>query len=193
MITITEGTTISFTLTAEHAPAKKPLRQLNDKEMKNTILTLGLLLIFSQVFTQKRVEKESSGWTAVYSHDEYGKPASGSIERLLDGLRKGYSIKIGWSWTRQIGDSTVTLEHFAEPIFLTIIQKKNVSAVINPHPLLKSYIDIGRQQFDNPKNIWQCVLTTQGTFNAIVYDQTTGELIRDWPQRQKMTWYLEYP
>ncbi len=161
--------------------------------MRSIILALALLAITCQVFSQKFTKSAGSGWASVYSHDENGNPTSGEINKLLEGLRKGYSAKIGWAWTRQIGDSTVTLEHFAEPIFVTIIQSKNVSAVINPHPLLKSYIDISKQQFDNPKNIWQCVLTTQGTFNAVVYDQTTGGVVRDWPQRQKMTWYLEYP
>jgi len=161
--------------------------------MKTVIIILSLTVLMNHVCAQKQNMKVSSGWTAVYSHDENGKATSGAIDQLLDGLRKGYSIKIGWKWTRQVADSTVTLEHCAEPIFLSVIQNKHVSAIINPHPLLKSYIDINKQQFDNPKNIWQCVLTTQGTFNAIVYDQPSGELVRDWPQRQKMTWYLEYP
>lgn len=126
----------------------------NLKKMRRFILTLALMTWISQVYSQKRTEKQFSGWTAVYSHDENGKVTSGTMSELLDGLRKGYSAKIGWAWTRQIGDSTVTLEHFAEPIFLTIIQQKDVSAIINPHPLLISYIDIDQQKFDNPKNIW---------------------------------------
>jgi hypothetical protein len=149
-------------------------------------------LVVNLSFSQKPKGK-TAGWTAVYSHDEMGIASSGSIEKLFEGLRKGYSLKISWHWTKQIGDSMVTLEHFAEPIFVTIIQKKYVSAIINPHPLLKSYIDISKQEFDNPGNLWQCILTTQGTFNAMVYKSTTGEKIKDWPQRHKMTWYVEYP
>ncbi len=160
--------------------------------MRYIILTFAVLTFSHQLLGQKQSDNYS-GWTAVYAHDENGKPTFGTIETLLNGLRKGYSVKIGWSWTRTISDSTVTLEHFAEPIFVTLIQEKNVSVIINAHPLLKNYIDIGKQHFDNPKNIWQCVLTTQGTFNAIVYDQSTGALVKDWPQRQKMIWYLEYP
>ena len=161
--------------------------------MKTILATITLLTVYATCPGQKKDNEHRKGWTAVYSHDENGKATSGKITNLLDGLRKGYSLKIGWSWTRQMGDSAVTLEHFAEPIFLSIIQTKNVSAIINPHPLLKSYLDISKQEFDNPSHIWQCILTTQGTFNAIVYNQTTGEVVRSWPQKHKMTWYLEYP
>ncbi len=134
-----------------------------------------------------------SGRTSVYSHDENGNALSGSKEELLDGLRKGYSLKVGWGWTRTLGDSSVTLEHFAEPIFTTIIQKKHLSIVIQAHPLLKSYLAIDQQEFNHPDDFWQCVLTTEGTFNAQVSKRSTGELVRHWPQRHRMNWYLEYP
>ncbi len=81
----------------------------------------------------------------------------------------------------------------SEPLFLTIIQEKNVSVVIDAHPLLQSYIDIDSQRFGIGGHIWQCVLTTKGSFNAQVHNRSTGELIRDWPQKHKMTWFLEYP
>lgn len=152
-----------------------------------------LLLLFISVNGQKADSKRLKGWAAVYSNNEKGEPTQGNIQDLINGLRKGYSVKVGWSWSRKIGDSTITLEHFAEPIFLSILQESHVSMVINPHPLLKNYIDINKQEFDNPNHIWQCVLTTQGTFNAIVYKQATGEMVNNWPQRHKMTWYLEYP
>jgi hypothetical protein len=162
-------------------------------KLKSLIISAALLFLFCfNSFAQKEKAKPA-GWTAVYAHDENGTPTSGNIKQLLEGLRKGYSVKVGWSWTRQIADSSLTLEHFAEPIFVTIIQQKNVSVIIEPHPLLKSYISISQQEFDNPANIWQCVLTTTGSFNAMVYSRATGEAVKNWPQKHKMVWYLEYP
>jgi len=159
--------------------------------MKISLLFVSLIL--HNVSVGQSPVVAGKGWTAVYSHDENGKATFGEINTLMDGLRKGYSLRTGWSWSRQLGDSIVSLEHFADPIFVTITQRKDVSIIINPHPLLKNYLDINKQEFDNPDNIWQCVLTTKGTFNAIVYSQTNGEVIKNWPQRHKMTWYLEYP
>ena len=81
----------------------------------------------------------------------------------------------------------------ANPIFLTVIQEKDVSAIIDMHPMLKSYIHAENQVFDDTGHFWQCVLTTQGTFNAQVYHRAGGNMIKDWPQRHRMTWFLEYP
>ncbi len=134
-----------------------------------------------------------SGWKAVYKHDEYGNPLEGSMDSLIAGIRNGYDLRVGWGWQRERGDSVLRLEHIAEPLFLTIIQEKDVSIVIDAHPLLTSYIDVGKQKFGEGGHIWQCVLTTKGEFNAQVHDRSTGELINDWPQRQRMTWFLDYP
>lgn len=135
----------------------------------------------------------SSGWKAVYKHDQQGNSLEGSINELIQGIRNGYDVRVGWGWEKEVEDSLLRLEHMAEPLFLSIIQEKNVSIVIDAHPLLKSYVDLGSQSFGDGGHIWQCVLTTQGTFNAQVHDRTTGELLKDWPQRHKMTWFLEYP
>jgi len=135
----------------------------------------------------------SSGWTAVYRHDPDGKAVEGDLNRLIDAVRQGYAIRIGWGWQRHRDGRTITLEHIATPVFLTVIDETHVSAVIDPHPLLEGYADIARQKPADPGQIWQCVLTTTGEFNARVFNWETGAVIRDWPQRQRMTWFVEYP
>ena len=137
--------------------------------------------------------KTESGWKVVYKHDEYGNPMEGSIDSLIAGIRNGYDLRVGWGWQRELGDSILRLEHMAEPLFLTIIQEKNVSIVIDAHPMLASYIDIGNQKIREGGHIWQCVLTTKGEFNAQIHNRSTGELMKDWPQRQRITWFLDYP
>ncbi len=139
------------------------------------------------------LEPAESGWKSVYKHDEKGQPIAGDIDSLIQGIRNGYDVRIGWGWERQLGDSVLRLEHVATPLYLSVIQDKNVSAIIDPHPLLESYIAIDKQTFGEGGHIWQCIMTTRGTFNAQVYDRVTGQLIKDWPQRHKMTWFLEYP
>ena len=133
------------------------------------------------------------GWRSVYKHDGNGKLLEGSMDSLIAGIRNGYDVRIGWGWQRQLGDSLLTLEHVAEPLYISIIQGSDVSAIIDPHPLLKSYIAINEQAFSEEGHIWQCIMTTKGTFNAQVYDRSTGKLVKDWPQNHKMTWFLEYP
>lgn len=135
----------------------------------------------------------ASGWTAVYRHDSDGQRVDGDIQHLIDAVRNGYAIRIGWGWQREIGGRTHTLEHIATPVFLTVIEEEHVSAVIDAHPLLERYPDLKRQKLAAPGQVWQCVLVTTGEFNARVFDWQTGANVRDWPQRQRMTWFVEYP
>ena len=138
-------------------------------------------------------EPSKAGWSAVYKHDENGQAIEGSLDSLISSIRNGYDVRVGWGWEKEISDSLVRLEHMAEPLFLTIIQETHVSVVIDAHPLLASYIDIDNQKIGEGGHIWQCVLTTKGEFNAQVHNRATGELMRDWPQKQRMTWFVEYP
>jgi hypothetical protein len=157
------------------------------------IVLLHAFLFGSQLHAQTGLKISPRGWVAVYSNDENGEATAGSKTELINGLRAGYALKVGWGWKRMIADSLVSLEHFASPVFTTVINEKDVSVVIDPHPLLKSYFQIDQQTFADSVQQWQCVLTTRGTFNAIVFSPKTGEKIKDWPQRHKMVWYLQYP
>ncbi len=164
--------------------------------IKTTCCLIGAILVLScnqHVQEPAYSENVQSGWRVVYKNDENGKPVEGNIDSLISGIRNGYDVRIGWGWEKERGDSTLRLEHVAKPLYLSIIQDKNVSAIIDPHPLLQSYIDIDRQAFGEGGHIWQCVMTTKGTFNAQVYDRSNGELLKDWPQNHKMTWFVEHP
>ena len=158
------------------------------------VFFIGLFLSCNQA-TQNSTDLRpiESGWKSVYQNDENGNRLAGNIDSLIAGIRNGYDVRIGWGWEKAVADSVLRLEHMAEPLFLTIIQEKSVSAVIDAHPLLKSYFDVNNQTIGEGGHIWQCVLTTKGTFNAQVHNRSTGELIKDWPQKHKMTWFLEFP
>lgn len=158
-------------------------------------LILGLTILGSCQTPEKAPanDKQAVGWTAVFKNDKEGNPISGNIDSLVAGIRNGYDLRVGWGWERQLGDSIMRLEHMAPPIYLSIIQEKTVSVIIEAHPMLQSYLDAGNQKFGEGGHFWQCIMTTNGSFNAQVYNRSTGELIRDWPQRHTITWFLDYP
>ena len=161
--------------------------------MKYLILLLGIYCFFNSCTPTPPENSLPTGWQAVYQHDPQGNPIMGSKEQLIEGIRQGYSLRIGWGWERERADTMLRLEHVADPVFVSILQEKDVSAIIDIHPLLQSYYQIDQQSFREGGHLWQCVMTTKGTFNAKVYDRTTGDLLRDMPQRHRMTWFIEYP
>lgn len=162
--------------------------------MKKWIVFLPLLLLWTcQDASKKITVAASSGWDLVYKHDKNGQTIAGDKTQLIDAIRHGYSVRVGWGWERMRDDTLIRLEHMAEPIFLSIIREQDIAAVIDAHPLLENYLDIQQQTFREGGHIWQCVLSTTGTFNAKVYHRATGELLRDLPQRHHMSWFVEFP
>lgn len=141
----------------------------------------------------KKELPELGGWQKVYVHDKEGKGVFGEKQKLIDAVRQGYSVRVGWGWQRELGDSTLRLEHMAAPIFLSIIQEETVSAIIDGHPFLESYVHVDKQEFRDPHQLWQCVLTTKGTFNAKVFDLSSSSTLRDLPQQHRISWFVEYP
>ncbi|MEO1053094.1 MAG: hypothetical protein AAFX87_20840 [Bacteroidota bacterium] len=163
---------------------------------KTLLLTLGVFLtaistaLITSGTNETTVPKE--GWRPVYKHSNEGDVLWGDKDALLDAIRKGYDIRIGWG-AKGKKDATIRIEHVVEPVFLSIIKEDVVSAVLDEHIALDSYIREDKQQFNDPKVTWSCVLTTEGTFNAVWYNRLTGEKVRDYPQKHTMTWYVEYP
>lgn len=155
---------------------------------------LGLMFLgIAACAAQPEAPRPNVGWTAVYQHDAAGAVLSGSIDRLIDAVRRGYSIRIAWGWRREVNGQVFALEHSADPVFVTILKEKQVSAVTEPHPLLENYLDPAKQRFADPGQVWQCVLVTTGEFNATIYRRDTGAIVRDFPQKMAMTWFVEYP
>lgn len=155
-------------------------------------LSIVLLNACNYINKERQVEYPT-GWTAVYKHDEYGTSLEGNIDTLISAIRSGYDLHVGWGFEKELSDTLLRLEHIAKPVFITIIQEKYVSVVIDPHPLLSSYYDISNQSIADGGHTWQCVLTTKGEFNAQIHHRSSGELIKDWRQRQRMTWFVNYP
>ncbi|TMU50395.1 hypothetical protein [Flagellimonas algicola] len=104
-------------------------------------------------------EQTGSGWKLVYQNDKNGNGLKGNIDALITGTRNGYDVRMGWDWKGQLGDAVLIFGHVAEPLSMSIIQNENVSAIIDPHPFLKSYVNIDSRDLGEAGHIWQCIMT----------------------------------
>lgn len=132
----------------------------------------------------------SSGWRAVFKHDPEGRRLGGDKQQLIDGIRRGLSVRLAWG-VRHPRDSTRSVEHTALPVFLTIVDDAEVFVQVAEHLALADYWDPANQGIGDPRLTWSAVLGTTGTFNALWYNRASGELVRRLPQRVTITWYLE--
>jgi hypothetical protein len=153
-------------------------------------ICLSILAIYGLLSFDSNGKRANTGWQAVYKHNENGKPLSGNKQALIDAIRNGYDVKIGWGFQLK-RDTSIRLEHTANPHFVTITKNDEVTAIIHEHALLNSYMS-DTPKFNLPMHSWKCVLSTTGTFNAMIYDTKKEELVNDFPQRHIMTWFVNY-
>ena len=153
--------------------------------------SIFLLLITYVLFSFDSDKKQvSNGWQAVYKHNADGSRIYGSKLELLNAIRSGFDIKIVWGFQLQ-KDTSVRLEHVTTPHFITITKNDEVTAIIQEHALLNSYLS-DTPKINFPISSWKCVVSTTGTFNAVIYDEHKAALIKDFPQRHIMTWFVNY-
>nr|WP_299343478.1 hypothetical protein [Allomuricauda sp.] len=144
-----------------------------------------LLALLSSCMQQIPIQND---WQIVLKTDNDGKVLKGSKQALIDAIRNGADLKIGWGVKRE----DLSIEHLSSPIWLAVLSEQEVMAHLDPQVL--SGIDwenLNANYKDSTllQQEWRVVLTTKGDFDAIWYDRKADTLIQRWPQKHTMTWF----
>lgn len=142
---------------------------------------------------QQESDRSTPKWRLVYHHDAEGKPLGGSKDALLDAVRRGYPIRFAWGLSRRANGRPSSVEHLAEPVFLTIIDGNELVVQLPEHIAQASYWDVAQAKFDNPSVMWRGLMSTTGDFDAVMVDRATGKTIRRLPQQARIVWYALSP
>ena len=132
------------------------------------------------------LENSSPTFDIVYKNDKAGNTIHGSKTDLINKIRGGADIKIGWG---SKGKSH-TIEHLSTPIWLAIMDETEVIAHLDPQVL--SQIDWenlsgGYADSTLVKQEWRVAITTKGEFDAVWIDRTTHKVTKRIPQRHTLT------
>lgn len=133
----------------------------------------------------------SDSWQVAFKHDEEGKSISGSKEQLFSAIRAGKDLKIGWGWDSE--ERALSIEHLATPIWLAIIDEKEVIAHLEPQVLSGIDWNTGTANYADSSLLnqeWRVVINTDGTFDAIWYNKKENQLLKRIPQRHIITWFV---
>lgn len=130
-------------------------------------------------------------WRLLYHHDAEGQAISGDKKALFDAIRHGRPLRLTWG-LKSARDSNVTVEHVAEPVFVTATGGE-VAAQLPEHIAQQSYGDPDRARFAVPGVMWRGLMSTSGTFDAVWVDRATGDEVRRVPQRAAIAWYAFGP
>ncbi|MFK7831188.1 MAG: hypothetical protein AB8B57_15555 [Congregibacter sp.] len=135
----------------------------------------------------------SASWEAVYISGADGEAVSGSKQALFDAVRAGHPIRVGWGLSRLREGEVLSVEHTANPVFLTINNSSELVVQLPEHVAQRSYWDSEQAFFDDPAVMWRGVISTRGTFDAVWTNRATGEVVRRSPQRALFRWYVQRP
>ena len=146
-------------------------------------LSLILLLFCSCQITNN----SNAGWQKVFQNNENGEATFGDKSKLIDAVRLGYPVRIGWGSNR--------IEHVADADFLSIFEGEEVFAqiktIIGQEPRIDG--DSLKIRF-RTENHWTKIAGTNGYSNGLMTDyfndtKTGGGIDR----YRSTTWYVLYP
>jgi hypothetical protein len=156
-------------------------------------LAMLALAVAAYAATARAAENCSPQWLLAYRHDTQGAAVSGSKAALFDAIRRGAPVRIGWGMKLVHQGRTISVEHTADPVFLTIVSDKEVVIQLPEHIAQKSYVDPAAAAFDTPSVMWRGLMGSDGTFDAVWVNRATGEEVRRYPQRVGLAWFAFLP
>lgn len=133
-----------------------------------------------------------SEWKLVYQNDAEGNAVYGNKEELMDAVRNGLPVRIGWG-RRSTQDTTRSVEHVADAKFLTIMDNTEVFAQIDPiigqRPVRDG--DTLKMRFRN-SNKWVKMAGSNGYSTALMIDYLNDTLVNPGRDNRAGTWWYVY-
>ncbi|MEQ8362001.1 MAG: hypothetical protein RIF39_15995 [Cyclobacteriaceae bacterium] len=129
-------------------------------------------------------------WKIVVKTDRDGNVTVGNKQDLINAIRSGNSVKIGWGGKGE----KHSIEHLGEPIWLAVLDEQEVVAHLDPQVLsITDWKGLSANYSDSTKlsEEWRVVITTKGDFDAVWYDRVTNKQIQRRPQKHPITWFVE--
>lgn len=130
--------------------------------------------------------QSNSGWQKVYQNDASGEATFGDKQKLMDAVRLGYPVRIGWGSTR--------VEHVADADFLTIFEGEvfaQIRTIVGQAPVIEG--DSVKVRF-RTQNHWTKISGTNGYSTGFMTDYFEGAVVGGGIDRYtSTTWYVLYP
>ena len=150
---------------------------------------IGIILII--VFLVSCQQRPTDlNFKIVYKCDKEGNTLVGSKKELINRIRGGAELKIGWGGKGE----KHSIEHLSEPIWIAILDESEVIAHLDAQVLSKiNWEELSADYADTTllSQEWRVVITTKGEFDAVWYDRINGKLIQHRPQNHVITWFAK--
>lgn len=141
--------------------------------------------------TRAEPMNEPATWRLVYQHDYDGRPIFGTVDDLVNAIKRGSPIRLSWGGTVS-GDTNWI--HFAEPVFTAVMSDTAVVVQVPLSFTQTDYVDAGNAflQTDPPTG-WRALMSTTGNYHQFHYDLSSGAVTRVMRSRTQMSWFALLP
>lgn len=146
-----------------------------------------LIILSFFLISCKQENQSNGGWQLVFKNNEKGQTKFGDKSKLIDAVRLGYPVRIGWGGNR--------VEHIANADFLTIFEGKEVFAQINTVVGQEPRIDGDSMKIRfRIQNHWTKIAGTNGYSTCFMTNYFQDTLAGGGMDRYSTTaWYVLYP
>jgi hypothetical protein len=132
-------------------------------------------------------------WRLVYQHDTSGAAITGAKSALFDAIRRGYPIRFAWGAAAGTPEKPVSVEHAAEPVFISIMGESELFVQLPEHIAQASYHEPAKAAFGKPEVMWRGMMGTDGSFDAVMVNRANGKEVWRMPQRARIAWFAYAP
>lgn len=119
------------------------------------------------------------GWQLALAVDTAGSPTFGDKAKLLDAVRAGLPVRVGWGIAWRLPDGTAGgLEHVAEAAFLTIHHGEvfaQIAPILGQAPAAREPVVTFRTEGDR---LWYALLDTTGRLHHYFTGGTEAQTTR---------------
>jgi len=161
----------------------------------NKILLFLIIGLLAGCVAKQSINSTNHGWTLVYKHDEQGKLLEGSKDKVIEAVRNGLSIKIGYGFGSTDGQRSI--EHTADAQFLTVVTiKDTVEVFAQISPIMRQ----GRFRLKDTVGIklvpgykWLTALGTNGMCSNVMVNTFADSIQGSNENRRAANWFVDYP
>lgn len=149
------------------------------------LIMLSFLLVISC-----KSETDISSFNIVYKNDKEGNAITGSKDDLINCIRGGSEIKIGWG----VKGENHSIEHLSVPIWIAVLDESEIIAHLDAQVLSKMDWDNLSANYADSTLLdqeWRVVITSKGEFDAVWYDRKNGNVIKRRPQNHIISWFAK--
>ena len=132
-----------------------------------------------------------SAWRWLFTSGPHGEDAGGNRQQLIDALRRGSPLRVGWGEADANGNWSV--EELSDTTFVNIMGGRDIVAQLESALIQDNYIDATVADLKAPLMDWHAIASTDGRFSATMTDRRSGDVVRHLVQRTHFHWYAFAP